>query len=206
MREEEKLARDVYLAMQAKWDDRVFANIARAESRHMSAMAGILTRYGISDPVKNVQPGSFTAPQFQQLYQSLVAKGSSSLVDALQVGLKIEEMDIADLRTAMAATDRPDIKRVLQNLERGSQNHLRAFASRLNRAGGTYVATSLSQAEFDQIANSERQNGAGQRQSAGRGNRQSNPQGNAQGNAQRQGPGKGHGRGRGKGNRRGPGR
>ncbi len=91
--------------------------------------------------------------------------GSASLIDAIKVGLKIEEMDIADLRAAIQSTDNNDVKRVLQHLEQGSMNHLRAFAAQLERLGGTYVPTHLSQSEFSQIAISS----AGQRGNQGRG-------------------------------------
>jgi len=45
MREEEKLARDVYTTLNAKWGENVFANISRAESQHMNAVGNLLTRY-----------------------------------------------------------------------------------------------------------------------------------------------------------------
>lgn len=153
MREEEKLARDVYVALGKKWGSAIFTNISRAESNHMQAVARLLSRYQIPDPVVSQAPGSFTQPRFKQLYQSLVNDGSASLTDAFKVGLKIEEMDIADLRMAIEATGKDDIKQVLQHLEQGSRNHLRAFASQLRSAGGTYTSTKLSQTEFDSIAN-----------------------------------------------------
>ena len=43
MREEEKLARDVYGAMQKKWGATIFTYIARAESRHMQVLGGLLS-------------------------------------------------------------------------------------------------------------------------------------------------------------------
>ena len=42
MREEEKLARDVYTLLGDRYDVRVFDNIARAESRHMAAIKRLL--------------------------------------------------------------------------------------------------------------------------------------------------------------------
>ena len=159
MREEEKLARDVYLALNEKWGAQIFANISRAESQHMAAVAKLLAKYNIADPIATDQRGVFTLPQLQQLYDSLVASGLKSPQDAVSVGLKIEEMDIADLRSAMTNTNHPDVQRVLQNLERASKNHLRAFARQLRRLGGTYVATSLDQQEFDAIANSTGETG-----------------------------------------------
>lgn len=127
MREEEKLARDVYLALYAKWNVPIFNNIVRAESQHMAAIKALLDRYGIPDPAAGKAPGQFTNPQLQSLYNELVAKGNTSLPDALAVGVTIEKVDIQDLETRLGETSRWDIQRVLNNLLRGSQNHLRAF-------------------------------------------------------------------------------
>jgi len=42
MREEEKLARDVYLALYQKWNLRIFWNIAASEQRHMDAIGTLM--------------------------------------------------------------------------------------------------------------------------------------------------------------------
>ncbi len=199
MREEEKLARDVYVALNQKWGATIFANISRAESKHMQAVAGLLNRYQIPDPVASNSPGAFTQPRFQQLYQSLVNEGSASLSDALKVGLKIEEMDIADLRNAIQSTSNNDIKQVFQHLEQGSRNHLRAFASQLRNTGGTYTSTQLSQLEFDAIANSTPGRGGNQGQ---KGNQAQGQRGQTRRNGQAQ---PGHGRAQGSGNNQGNG-
>ena len=199
MREEEKLARDVYIALNKKWGATIFANISRAESKHMQSVAGLLNRYQIPDPVVSNRPGSFTNPRFQQLYQSLVNEGTASEVEALKVGLKIEEMDIADLRVAIQSTNNNDIKQVLQHLEQGSRNHLKAFALQLQKTGDTYTSTQLSQNEFNDIANSTpgRRGSQGQHGSQARGRER---QGQGNGQAQR---GRGNAQGNHKGNRPG---
>lgn len=203
MREEEKLARDVYIALNKKWGATIFANISRAESKHMQAIAGLLNRYQIPDPVVSNTPGRFTNPRFQQLYQLLVKEGSVTGVDALKVGLKIEEMDIADLRVAIQASNNNNIKQVFRNLEQGSRNHLRAFASQLQKAGGTYASTQLSQNEFNEIANSKPGQGGnrgqqgnqvrGQRSQGSGNGRVQRGRGNAQGSGGNNNKGKGQG-------------
>ncbi|MGB7328474.1 MAG: DUF2202 domain-containing protein, partial [Rubripirellula sp.] len=105
----------------------------------------------------NDQPGVFAYADYQRLYESLVASGSRSPLDALKVGAKIEEMDIADLRQMLNQTNDQQVRQVLQHLLQGSQNHLRAFASQITRQGASYNAEFLSQADFDQIANSSGQ-------------------------------------------------
>ena len=127
MREEEKLARDVYLVLYEKWGVDEFSNIAASESRHMESVKKLLDRYGLTDPVGADTPGVFTDPDLQKLYDGLVAQGGLSVAEAYKVGVAIEEVDIVDLQELIAASTHRDITRVAQNLLRGSQRHLAAF-------------------------------------------------------------------------------
>lgn len=127
MREEEKLARDVYATMYQRWGHRTFNNISRSEDVHMRALLILLDRYSIPDPVGKNGVGAFTDPALQDLYSQLIARGNSSLVEALRVGVLIEETDIRDLKAGLLANDNQDVTLVYNNLLKGSQNHLRAF-------------------------------------------------------------------------------
>jgi hypothetical protein len=131
MREEEKLARDVYQALGAQWELSIFTNIAASEQRHMDSVLGLLDRYGLSDPAADSAPGEFTNDDLQALYDRLVEQGSRSLADAIEVGIAIEQVDIADLEDYAAASDNSAILRVYDNLTRGSHSHLRAFTTTL---------------------------------------------------------------------------
>ena len=159
MREEEKLARDVYTTLGEKWDSRVFNNIKQSEQRHMDAVGVLLERYRLADPAKGKEPGQFTNPAIQKLYGQLVAKGERSLSEAMAVGAEIEDLDIADLDKLMAATKNPAIIAVYENLLRGSRNHLRAFSRNLKALGETYEAQHLTQERFDAIAAGEQERG-----------------------------------------------
>jgi hypothetical protein len=129
MREEEKLARDVYNELQKIYGLKIFGNIAVSEQRHFDSIGTLISRYGLTDPAQ--EPGIFLNGDIQQLYNTLIAKGNLSLKDALEVGVRIEETDIDDLETAMLATYRRDIDNVYSNLMAGSYNHLAAFESNL---------------------------------------------------------------------------
>lgn len=130
MREEEKLARDVYNVMAAKWTTAtIFQRIAQSEQRHMNAVKVVLDRNGVADPAAGMKAGEFTNTELQKLYDQLVADGAKSLEAALAVGVQIEEADIADLETALAATSNEDLELVYGNLLRGSKNHLQAFTA-----------------------------------------------------------------------------
>lgn len=130
MREEEKLARDVYTVLYSTWGLDIFDRIAASEQKHFDAVGTLLVRYGVPDPVQS-EAGQFTDPTLQALYNELVASGTTSVANALTVGVTIEEHDISDLEAALAATDKIDIDRVYTNLLRGSLNHLAAFQSHL---------------------------------------------------------------------------
>jgi hypothetical protein len=157
MREEEKLAHDVYVALGETWGSRVFENIALSETTHMEAIKTLLDRHGIADPAAGQPVGVFTDPELQALHHDLVARGRTSLVNAFTVGALIEDLDISDLRER--ATDTPDIALVYEDLEQGSENHLRAFVRNLERQGGTYTPTYISVGEFEAIIGSS--NGQG---------------------------------------------
>jgi len=133
MREEEKLARDVYTFLYEKWGAAEFQSIAASESRHMDRVKVLVDRYGLRDPVATDVPGVFVDPELQAAYYSLVAQGSLSLDEAYKVGATIEELDIADLKDALESAMRRDVTRVFQNLLRASQNHLAAFTRLLQQ-------------------------------------------------------------------------
>jgi hypothetical protein len=169
MREEEKLARDVYLTLYDRWQMQVFSNIASSESTHMEAVKTLIDRYELDDPVAGRGVGEFTNEELQALYDQLVEQGSRSLVDALEVGAAIEEIDILDLEQYVAQTGKADILSVYDNLTRGSRNHLRAFVSSLERQGVTYEPVYMSIEQFEDILGSGVERGGGRGGQGGQG-------------------------------------
>lgn len=151
MREEEKLAHDVYSYLYQQWQLPIFANIAEAELQHTQTMLFLLERYQQPDPAANLAAGQFRDPTLQKLYNQLIAEGSQSLQQALLVGAKIEELDIYDLQKAQTEAKQPDILFAYQNLERGSRNHLRSFNRMLQRSGVQYKPQYISNQAFQQI-------------------------------------------------------
>jgi hypothetical protein len=124
--EEEKLAHDVYVTLGALWGANLFANIAESETTHQELMLPLLEARGIADP-RSSEVGVFTDPALQSLYDDLVARGGTSLAEAIQVGILIEEKDIEDLAVAIAAEDEADVISVYERLLAGSENHLASF-------------------------------------------------------------------------------
>lgn len=131
IKQEEKLARDVYTVLHQTWSQPVFSNIAQSEQRHMYAVDNLIARYRLNDNTP-AEPGKFSIPELQSLYEQLVAAGKQSLTEALLVGQLIEETDIDDLQAVLDTTREPAIRRVLGNLKQGSENHLSAFTGLLD--------------------------------------------------------------------------
>ncbi len=151
MREEEKLARDVYLALYDVWGIRTFSNIARAEQKHMDAVATLIDAQGLVDPVIGSKPGEFQNAELASLYTSLVELGSKSPQDALIVGTIIEDLDIYDLENYLLETDDPAAIVVYTNLLKGSENHMRSFTRQLSRYDITYEARYITQVRLEEI-------------------------------------------------------
>jgi len=153
MREEEKLAHDVYVALYSLWGANVFYQISLSETTHTEAILALLTKYDIEDPGATTALGEFADPELQTLYNTLMTLGQVNLIEALKVGALIEETDIRDIHEKLAITNAADIVMVYTSLLCGSRNHLRAFNDNLLKQGVTYVPQVISPEEWDAIAN-----------------------------------------------------
>ena len=152
MREEEKLARDVYLTLYEAWELAPFSNISRSEQKHMNAMLRLLRKYDLPDPAAGNPIGEYTDPDLQTFHDTLVARGMRSAEEALKVGGLIEEVDMVDIQDAMDRATQADIDAVYANLMCGSRNHLRAFATAYEAlTGNAYKAQLLPQDAVDAI-------------------------------------------------------
>jgi len=141
MYQEEKVARDVYMALGDTWGDKVFLNIQKSEQRHMDAVKGLLVKYGIPVPVLSDTRGKFENPELQELYDVLLEKGRTSRQEAMNVGILVEETDIADLEKRMV--DAPDdVVDVFSKLLKASENHFRAFSRQLDKGSSSNKAHS----------------------------------------------------------------
>jgi hypothetical protein len=176
MREEEKLARDVYIVLSTLYPDSpVFGNIDDSEQRHTDAVKEKLRQYNIEDPNTNDNVGVFTGAEygwyFSEKYEELVARGALSEFDALYVGAFIEELDMLDINQCPKViietrpditevsecgkvyTNNPDIHRLYDNLLEGSEHHLAAYVRKIEAVTGegSYQAQVLPQEQLDRI-------------------------------------------------------
>lgn len=155
MREEEKLARDVYIEMYELWGLPVFSYISESEQRHMDAVKRVLDAYGLVDPVEDENAvGVFQSSELAALYSVLIDEGELSLMSALRVGALIEEVDIEDIQHAIDATDQEDIRSVYESLLCGSRNHLRAFVYQIESNGGVFETQIFTDEEGEALIDS----------------------------------------------------
>ena len=159
MREEEKLARDVYLTLGERWSLPIFFNIARAEQQHMDRVLSVMDLYDITDPVTDDTVGIFVDQHLADLYTTLVDQGSQSLIDALIVGATIEDLDLYDLYELINIGTNDHLLFAWQNLNKGSRNHMRAFISALEAQEGAYLPQYIDLETYDAILASEWERG-----------------------------------------------
>jgi hypothetical protein len=152
MREEEKVARDVYLGLYERYDLAIFSAIAAAEQSHMDAVLTQLVKHGIPDPAAGHAIGEFADTELQLLYVQALAASSADVAGAVKTGGLIEETDLADLDVATSNSSSVTIRNVYANLACGSRNHLRSFAATFASLTGTgYVAQRLPQSRVDEM-------------------------------------------------------
>ncbi len=150
LREEEKLARDVYAFSFDTYGLKIFNNISKSEQQHMDAILVLLNKYGIEDPVLPNR-GEFKNQTLQGLYNDLTAKSDISLLEALKVGATIEDLDIKDIEDFESRTDKADILNTYDKLKCGSRNHMRNYYAQVLTNDGTYTAQFISASELAAI-------------------------------------------------------
>lgn len=151
MREEEKLARDVYQEFYDLYAIPVFLNISKSEQQHANAVLSLITKYDLEDPVTDDTRGVFKNSDLLKMYGDLLELGNSDIIGALKVGALIEETDIIDLDQAIEKTNNEDISTIYTNLRNASYNHLKAFVAQLNFRGVTYDPVLMDEEVYNKI-------------------------------------------------------
>jgi len=152
LKEEEKLARDVYLYAFDLYAYRVFENISKSEQMHMDKVTGIMNIYQVED-LSLPERGKFTNTELQNLYDELTDLCDKSLEDAIKVGATIEDLDINDIEDFIEDTNLEDVKNMYLSLSCGSRNHMRAFSKNLTNLGLEYIPQFISEEEYLEIIN-----------------------------------------------------
>ena len=122
-RQQTKLARDVYQALERRWGSGMFSTLARSESRQTAQAKSLLSRYRVRDPVAGMPEGRFADPSFERLYRSYVRQGQWSRWDARSAALRMEKGAIRAFRARLLSAANPDLRRLLSQLQQVSTSH-----------------------------------------------------------------------------------
>lgn len=153
LREEEKLARDIYIYAYTKYQNTVFNSISQSEQKHMDNVLSILNQYSITDPA-STQIGVFNNAALQSLYNHLKSQVDISTSESLKVGATIEELDINDIDDFIANTSNSQLLNMYEKLNCGSKNHIRSFTSQIISSGNVFVPQYITVQEYNTILNS----------------------------------------------------
>ena len=176
MREEEKLARDVYTKLSTMYPEHpIFGRIDDSEQRHTDAVKAMILKYGLEDPNTNDNVGVYTGQDygwyFTEKFNLLVERASISELEALYVGAFIEELDMMDINQCPQVvvetenginditdcgkiyTDNTDVSNLYASLLDGSDSHLEGYVKNIEKyiGAGNYQAQVLPQEEVDEI-------------------------------------------------------
>lgn len=183
MREEERMARDLYTKLAASSKSEVFTRIAASEQRHLEAVERLIEAAGQDADALSDKAGTYSVPELQKLYDEWLKEGSVSAKAAYQVGVELETADIAHLK-ALDTEDGSQTERVVANLLRASEHHLDAFQASLE---GKAVNLGPN-GQGNGMMNGRGQGRMGQGQMNGQGNEQGNGMGRGGMNRQGGGP------------------
>ena len=182
---EERLAKDIYLALNDLYPANQFENIAtKSEVKHVAAVEDLVRKYDINilnlvdytvnyseAELRALPPGTYGVDAIQSLYDDLYAKGELSKVDALQVACMVEVTDVDDLDRFIDVAENvnaSDLVSVYENLRAGSYNHYWAFDKALKKEGVVDGCASLG-AEYAKTLDEYPSSGGGSGQGQGQG-------------------------------------
>lgn len=172
---EEKFAKDIYLALNEIYPTQQLEKIAtQAETQHQALVEELIQRYDLNianlvdysesyseAELRAFAPGEFGIQEIQDLYDVLYEKGSHSQQDALEVGCIVEVTDINDLNEDIIIaekTNASDLVAVFNVLRDGSYSHYWAFDKGLKNMGIVDGCASLGE-EYDHPEYPQNSNG-----------------------------------------------
>jgi hypothetical protein len=131
MREEERVARDLYEQLAETSGSSIFTRIAASEQHHLDAVENLMEMQGMDPETAGTTVGEYAVPSLQTAYDTWLDEGSGSAEEAFAVGVDLETQDIAELKSLDPASGTP-AERVVAALLQGSQHHLAAFTAAVN--------------------------------------------------------------------------
>ena len=147
---EEKLAYEIYLALNTIYPSKQFVNIAtKSEIKHIALVQNLVAWYDLNitnipdytinysaEELANMPAGVYAIDEIQSLYDTLYAKGIGSKQAALEIACMVEVTDVNDLDIDIVlAGDNAALVDTFNILRNGSYNHYWAFDKALNNLG-----------------------------------------------------------------------
>ena len=145
LREEGKLARDIFVSMYRNWGSETFSNSAFSKQIHMDAMKEMLDAYKLPDPIQS-HAGVFINPDLKARYDQLLTSGLRSYIDSLYVGATIEENNSLTIRGAIKESTHTDLTKSYRALLDESKKNLDVYIKLLASKGVGYTPRFVSPA------------------------------------------------------------
>jgi len=156
LREEEKLARDIYIKAYNTYEYFAFVNLYKGEQIHMDNLLNLEMQYMVEDIILP-DTGKYVDESIQNFYNNHLSQITTSATDAFKVGMTTEEMIIYDIQNFENNTEEADILKVYSKIKCWSRNHLRLNYNFLN--GDTlYQPQYITIEEYNAIINSDYEN------------------------------------------------
>ncbi len=151
--EEEKMAHDLYVSFDEKWDMPFLSGIAYSESQHIAIVESIILNYSVPSPDLLIlnKERIIQSNYLQKSMGELLANGSKSPVYALKSAAQMEEMSIIDLGKIIANSSNSELIDTYRLLIQLSGQHLREITDQLNLMGYEYRPVIISPETYNLI-------------------------------------------------------
>lgn len=128
----EKMAYEVYTTLGQIYSTMpILENISEAEYRHWKVLQNLFVKYGETDPTKDgdvdLDIGLYNDDDMSDAYDEAIAYGGVSLLQAMETGAIIEQLELDSLSNALGRTTLPDLTTIYTNFINADGAHLDAF-------------------------------------------------------------------------------
>jgi hypothetical protein len=114
--EQQQLARDLYRAFAAQYDNTMLDHAADAAASQLDAVRTLMTRYGVADPTAGETAGAYSDQSVQATYDRLLAQGQGGYDNALTVLRTLEAAHVTALTNDLSGLTAPDVRQVYNRL------------------------------------------------------------------------------------------
>jgi len=133
----EKMAYEVYTTLGQTYSTMpILGNISEAEYRHWKVLQNLFVKYSETDPTKDGEVdlgiGLYNDDDMSDAYDEAITYGGVSLLQAMETGAIIEQLELDSLNNALGRTVLPDLTTIYNNFINADGAHLTAFEKHTN--------------------------------------------------------------------------